>query len=115
MAFFLGSDKFRTVLEARFKHNFQTADYSTDRFKCIFEDMEPFVDTTVYRKLLNYIEENGDASLFPFQRFFSTCLRRHFQLDGMPSPNDGCLLLESMQGDPRLQLICILCMQYYFS
>lgn len=98
----LPSDKFQTVLENRFKQRFEEIEPMTEVEEC-FNLLDAWIDTDVYIKLLSMIDP---PDFVGFQRFFSTCLRKHFDKD--------CKAVEDIKDHIKLQVICIACLQHYF-
>jgi len=102
----LSGPKFQSIIENRFKINLDDVE-PLPGVDVLFQDLSPWIDTNVYVKLLSY------AELPQFTRFVSTCLAKYFaeEFDDTTQSNTLDILL----GNPRLQLICIACIQYYFA
>lgn len=99
----LSSDKFQTILENRFKQRFEEIDAAPD-FEEWFCLVDPYLDASVYTKLLSVIDV---ADMQGFLRFFRTCMLKHFSIDFQE--------LDAIKDDVRLQTMCIACMQHYFT
>lgn len=102
----LSGIKFQSILETRLKINFDDIE-SDSAVDDIFRDLSPWIDTNMYEKLLSYVDTQ------PFVRFMCTCLNKYFG-DEFKHINETNTL-DMLHGDPRLQLICIACIQYYFA
>lgn len=101
----LSGIKFQSILEKRFKISFDEID-SIPAVNDIFRDLSPWIDTNLYEKLLSYVDTQQ------FIRFMCTCLNKYF---GDEFKHSATNTLDMLHGDPRLQLICIACIQYYFA
>lgn len=100
----LSGSKFQTIVENRFKVNLD--DIEPLQHVCdLFQDLSPWIDTNVYVKLLSFVESPQ------FVRFVTTCLAKYFPGEF----SSGMKTLNMLHGNPRLQLICIACIQYYFA
>ncbi len=99
----LSSDKFQTILENRFKQRFEEIE-AIQEFEDCFCLVDPYIDASVYTKLLSVIDV---ADMQGFVRFFRTCMLRHFSTD-VPE-------LDAIKDDVALQTMCIACMQHYFT
>lgn len=100
----LSGTKFQSILETRFKINFNEIE-PEPAMNDMFRDLSPWIDTILYEKLLSYVDTPQ------FVRFMCTCLNKYFGDEFKHVENT----LDMLQGDPRLQLICIACIQYYFA
>jgi hypothetical protein len=99
----LSSDKFQTILENRFKQRFEEID-AVPGFEECFCLVDPYIDASVYTKLLSMVDV---ADMQGFVRFFRTCMLKHFSKDVRE--------LEGIKDDVVLQTMCIACMQHYFT
>jgi hypothetical protein len=100
-----GSDKFVTILEQKYKMDFNVLPVDDD-LKHIFSLLEHYADTDVYVKLLSYIDMYDYDN---FQRFFTICLNKYTDL-----VYEDVINLETIKDDICLQTMCVACMQYYF-
>lgn len=102
----LSGPKFQSIIENRFKINFDDIE-PIPSVDDIFQDLSPWIDTNVYVKLLSFVD------MPQFIRFVSTCLAKYFaeEFGDLAQTNS----LDILHGNPRLQLICIACIQYYFA
>lgn len=102
----LSGPKFQSIIENRFKINLDEIE-PMPGVDDLFQELSPWIDTNVYVKLLSF------AELPQFIRFVSTCLAKYFadEFSEIAHANS----LDILHGNPRLQLICIACIQYYFA
>jgi hypothetical protein len=100
----LSNEKFREYLFVRFDDDFESV--VPDKDVCdLFADVSKYIDTDIYTKLLSFVDLYDYNN---FQRFFFVSIRNHFDKDYV-----SCSL-ENIKTDPSLQVICLVCLQYYF-
>jgi hypothetical protein len=105
----LSGSKFQSVVENRFKINLDEIE-PLQHVSTLFQDLSPWIDTNVYVKLLSFAESPQ------FVRFVTTCLAKYFPEEFSDVRNSAhTQTLDILHGNPRLQLICIACIQYYFA
>lgn len=101
---FLSGEDFRHHVQNKYKQEFDVIGTDGD-FDSLFEQVDEFVDTKIYVQLLSFLDMMDFDN---FQRFFTVCVRRFLNWDVQS------LEIDIIKGDIFLQLLCIICLQYYF-
>jgi hypothetical protein len=104
----LSGPKFQSIIENRFKINLDEVE-PLQHVRDLFQDLSPWIDTNVYVKLLSFAESPQ------FVRYVTTCLAKYFPEEFHGISRSQTQTMDILIGNPRLQLICIACIQYYFA
>jgi hypothetical protein len=104
----LSGSKFQSIVENRYKISLDDIE-PLHHVSNLFEDLSPWIDTNVYVKLLSFAESPQ------FVRFVTTCLAKYFPDEFGNVATCAQQTLDMLHGNPRLQLVCIACIQYYFA
>lgn len=100
----LSSEKFQNYLQIKYKQDFNAVVPEKD-LEDLFASLSDYVNITIYIKLLSYIDM---IEFENFQRFLFVCIRNHY--DEEYSSYD----IENIKEDIVLQVLCLICLQYYF-
>jgi hypothetical protein len=100
----LSNTKLTNHIRQKYQHNFTGTTQDND-FKSLFTEISQYIDISVYVELLAFIDMMDYEN---FQRFICVCLRRYMDAN----IHEFCI--EDIKGNPEMQLVCIICMQYYF-
>jgi hypothetical protein len=103
--YFLASHKFGEYLEQKYKCDFNQVPMDSD-IKDLFSYITPYINIDIYVKLLSYIDM---IEFENFQRYFCISLKKYG--NGELEEIDD---IENIKDDVILQLLCIICLQYYF-
>ena len=107
MAVILSNTGFENHLERRYKMPLEAfSSDATDVHTPLFSDVSNYVNVDVYVKLLASLEP---SVINNFARFFTMSLRKHMGV--IHETRDLEFVKESME----LQVLLMLCLQYYFS
>jgi hypothetical protein len=101
----LPSINFKEHLEKKYKQDFDLIPIDSD-LQLLFDNIKNYVNIDIYVKLLSFIDMWDYDN---FQRFFSIALRKFY--DEEIECND----IEKITDNTLLQILCIICLQYYFS
>lgn len=101
----LPSNVFEEQLERKYKQDLSLVPIDND-IADVFQQIKDYIDIDVYIRLLSYIDMWDFDN---FQRFFCVSLRKYYD------ENIEITDIESIRSDIILQVLCIVCIQYYFS
>ena len=96
---------FKEHLEKKYKTSFDVIPVDED-LCLLFNRIRSYINVDIYIKLLSFIDMWDYDN---FQRFFFISLK-HISNDSL-----FCNDIENIKDDTLLQLLCIICLQYYFS
>jgi hypothetical protein len=100
----LSNEKFKLCLETKYGQDFDQVEPEKEIID-MFHKIAKHIDVDIYIRLLSYIDlwdyEN-------FQRFFYVSIRNHYNQE-YNTPD-----IESIKHDLLLQILCLVCLQYYF-
>jgi len=100
----LSCQQFQEHLEKKYKYDFDLIPIDDD-LQDLFQDISSYLKTDIYVKLLSFIDM---LDFDNFQRFFFISMRK-FYVDDYNN-----LDIENIKDDIVLQLLCLICLQYYF-
>jgi hypothetical protein len=101
----MSSRVFQDHLERKFKQDFHEIQIDEDLFD-IFSHTRQYICIDTYIKLLSLIDMIDFEN---FQRYFNIVIRKYVDED------HNYVSLYDLKSQPLLQLLCIFCIQYYFS
>jgi hypothetical protein len=107
---YISSEKLEEHLCYKYSDNFTKVEVEED-LKDMFNVAEQFIDVSIYLRLLSLIDI---IEYDNFKTFFHTCLINYVEDFVEHSKQNTPFDLHQIQNNAFLQLLCILCMQYYF-
>lgn len=103
---------FQKIFEQRLKLDFDSVaidDINKLQWYGVLDGIKHYVDVDLYYKIMGYISPNDHHS---FHRFYNVCLRKYF-LDEFNLERSIDWI--DIKRNNKLQVLYIICMQYYFS
>jgi hypothetical protein len=107
---YLTNDEFQYIVQKRYNIDFgeiPLANHGLDGFGIV----DHLFDTEIYKKLIMGLNPVIQADVRGFYKFFLACLRKHLDIHVNTTEN---FTIADISDSLELQVLFILCMQYYF-
>ena len=98
----MNNDQFQRIIENKYEIKFELVAKDKTVHE-MFTPLNRLANIDTYVRLLSYLD---DMDVNNFKRFFNICMKSNFP--------EYTYSYDSMRNNIVCQLLCVLCMQYYF-